>query len=177
VRASGWRVSCAAAPVAKSTDSASHVPMCSAANRFVIMTSPPALPRQRYIRVSFQHTLGSGWKCSPPMMPIAAPHHGGAHISDGKPRAAAWVSALSRSIKTSAPLLHFRCAESHDAVANKGDSGCEVGGENRRQANLRMRTCHEATIPDCVCVPSVPTDRTLRAMRGSFVRSGMERVF
>ena len=31
--------------------------------------------------------------------------------------------------KTSAPLLHFRCAESHDAVANKGDSGYEVGGE------------------------------------------------
>jgi hypothetical protein len=28
-------------------------------------------------------------------MPIAAPHHGGAHISGWKPTAAAWVSVLS----------------------------------------------------------------------------------
>src|SRR5262245_45798696 len=50
-------------------------------------------------------------------------------------------------------------------------------GEIGVKANLRMRMCHEATIPDCVCVPSVPPDRALRAMRRSFVRSGVERIF
>ena len=38
-------------------------------------------------------------------------------------------------------------------------------GDSR--ANLRTRTCHEATVPDGECVPSVPPDRALRAMRGS----------
>ena len=69
-----------------------------------------------------QHAIGSGRKCSSPMIPIAAPHRGTSRLGIETRKSGAGFSVLSQrhacKLETSAPLLHFQIAEGHDAVAN-----------------------------------------------------------
>jgi hypothetical protein len=82
--------------------------------------------------MSLQHAIGSGWKCSPPMMPIAAPHPAVlvSHIETHRSGTGfgAFAAACMQRQNVSA-TASFSRRESHDAVANVGDSGCQSVGK------------------------------------------------
>jgi hypothetical protein len=78
------------------------------------------------------------------MIPIAAPHRGTNRLDIETRKSRAGFSVVSQRhacrFKTSAPLLHFKFAEGHDAVANVGNKMPSGGIGDSEEASERGRT-------------------------------------
>jgi len=118
--------SCAAAPMTKNSAAADQVARCSATNRFMIMTSSSAVAARRPcipdVVCETQSAIDGGPLATPVAATCSEPHPHRVKNRQRRRMVSSRCRARFYGMETSAPLLHFRSAGSHDDVANVGDS-------------------------------------------------------